>query len=136
MKLICFGYLKICDRTTGKVLLGNPVALKSAYFNVYLTEVVKDFGLGGISIHVDKRALNKLKGGSLILIDGDKVGRVSLAKIDISKSLILNDLEQYFIQEATENLLDANTYEPTYQPDVEWIRANQERFMSILIDEE
>lgn len=133
MRLLCFGYLKICDKTTGKVLLGKPIVSKSAYFEVDLAKVIEDIGLDNIVITLDKRALKKLKGDSLILKDKNREGRVSLAGDDISKTLVITDLEQYFKASAEKvDLSQCCNHEMTFLFDEQWLIENQEGFNKTL----
>ncbi|SHJ60249.1 hypothetical protein SAMN02745136_00511 [Anaerocolumna jejuensis DSM 15929] len=133
MRLLCFGYIKICDKETGKVLLGKPVAFSYQYFEVDLTKVVKGIGLGNIIVKLDKRALKKLKGDCLVLVDGNREARVSLAGVDTTKPLVLTDLEQYFkATEEKEDISQCINHEMTFLFDELWLLENQEKFTDML----
>lgn len=134
MRLLCFGYIKICHKDTSKVHLGKPVVFKSAYYKVDLTEIIEDIGLDSLIIKLEKRALRKMQGCSLVLLDGEREARVSLAGIDISKPLVITDLEQYFIASAKkEDLSQCCNYEKTFLFDEEWLLKNQEYFNNLLL---
>jgi hypothetical protein len=133
MKLLFFGYIKICDKETGKVLLGKPVAFKSAYLEVDLTDMIKDIGLTNLIIKVDARALRKLQGGTLILRNAGKEVKMHIAGVDISKPLVLTDLKQYFITSAEKNdVSQCCNHEMTFLFDEEWLSDNQEEFIEML----
>lgn len=133
MKLICFGYIKICDKATGKVLLGKPVVFKSAYFDVDLTDVIKDIGLDNVVIKVDSRALRKMQGGTLILRNVEKAVKIHISRVDISNPLIITDLEQYFkTSDEKEEVSQYNNHEMTFLFDEEWLSDNQEYFNKLL----
>jgi hypothetical protein len=133
MRLLCFGYLTICHKDTGKVILGKPVVFKSAYYKVDLTEVIEYVGLDNIIIKMDKRALRKLQGCSLVLLDTNREARISLTEVDITKPLILTDLEQYFkVSEEKEAISQCYNHEMTFLFDEEWLLENQEKFTDML----
>lgn len=132
MRLLCFGYIKICDKETGKVLLGKPVAFKSGYFQVDLTETVKGKGLDNVVIKVDARALRKLQGGTLVFRNVGKEVKIHISWA-ATKPLILNNLEQYFkVNEEKEDISQCCNHEMTFLFDEEWLSDNQEYFNKLL----
>jgi len=133
MRLLCFGYIKICDKETGKVLLGKPVAFKSACLEVDLTDMIKDIGLTNLIIKVDARALRKIQGGTLILRNEGKEVKIHIFGVDTTKPLVLTDLEQYFKTNAEKNdISQCCNHEMTFLFDEEWLSDNQEEFIEML----
>ena len=133
MRLVCFGYIKICHKDTGKVLLGKTVVFKPQYFEVDLSDVIKDIDLGNVVIKVEARALRKLQDGTLILRNVEKTVKVHLYGIDTKKPLVITDLEQYFkASTEKEELSQCCNHEMTFLFDEEWLSDNQEYFNKLL----
>ena len=124
--LVLFSYVRVYDKQ-GNLLIRKPIV--SGNFGITLNNAIElAEGIENLELRVDKRGLRKLK-GNIILEVGEKVGKVSLAKIDISKPLILNDLEQYFIQETEVDNSQFYYHEMTFLLDEKWIAENQDSFM-------